>query len=505
VSGQTAATPTERGEQPSHPSPGRRTGKRLLFRLLAVFLSLSPLLAAELVFRALDIGRPTDYDDPFVGFSDVHPLFVLNEKTGKYEVPPSRYNFFRPESFAAEKPAREFRIFVLGGSTVQGRPYEIETSFTTWLELSLNAAAPSRHWEVVNCGGISYASYRLIPILQEILGYRPDHIIVCTGQNEFLEERSYEHIKYAPAVLSWPQRQASRLRTFTVLHQTIFGSPKDRPVLGPETDPMLDWKGGMAKYHRDPEWQAGVVAHYEFNLRRMVDLARDAGVPLTFLTPVNNLEWPPFKPQHREGITADERAQFQTLIDRARRLYSVAPDQALELLEQAAAIDDQHALVHFEIGMCCQSLLDMRGAKKALTRAKDLDVCPLRMLESQVQLLHQVARETSTPLVDAQTLIAAQSRGGIPGNRWLVDHVHPSIEGHQLIAQGLLEELLRQQRLAPEAGWEKTRERAYREHWARLHQDPEYFVRAQRQLKAVQGWGHGKVTQEKGTKTPRQP
>ena len=47
-----------------------------------------------------------------------------------------------------------------------------------------------RPWQVVNCGGVSYASYRLTPILEEVLTYQPDLMIVCTGHNEFLEARS---------------------------------------------------------------------------------------------------------------------------------------------------------------------------------------------------------------------------------------------------------------------------------------------------------------------------
>ena len=53
----------------------RRT---LLFRVLAIALGLLPLFACELILRAFDLGRPSLYDDPFVGFSAVRPLFELN-------------------------------------------------------------------------------------------------------------------------------------------------------------------------------------------------------------------------------------------------------------------------------------------------------------------------------------------------------------------------------------------------------------------------------------------
>jgi hypothetical protein len=485
------------------PSPSR---KRLLFRVAAVLLGLLPLFVAEIALRVFDLGRPTDYADPFVGFSDVHPLFVLNPETGRYEIPPSRQSHFRPESFLADKPADEFRIFVLGGSTVQGRPYAIETSFTTWLELSLNAADRSRRWEVVNCGGISYASYRLVPILQEAIARQADLVIVCTGQNEFLEDRTYGHIKSAPTLLAWPQRQVSRLRTYTLFREGVLRLtghkanelPPDRPLLPAETDALLDWKGGIAKYHRDLEWQDDVITHFAFNLRRMADLARGGGVPLLFVMEVSNLDWAPFKPEHRAGITEAERQEYQSLLDEARRRSGQSLTEALDLLHRAAQIDDQHALVHFEMGRVYKLMDRLDEAKAALVKAKDLDVCTLRMLERMKDVFHAAAADTGTPLVDADALIAARSRGGIPGDQWLVDHVHPTLEGHQLLATELVGEMTRQGFLRPTTGWETERDRAYKEHLARLaREDPAYYTRGQLRMYAEQRWARGLADKER--------
>ena len=219
--------------------PARRW-RGLLFRLSAVAIGLAPFLLAEATFAILDWGRPDYEQDPFVGFSAVYPLFVLNEDGTRYEIPPSRRTFFRRESFAAKKGDNEFRIFCLGGSTVQGRPFAIETSFTTWLEINLQAADPKRDWEVVNCGGVSYASYRLVPILKEVLGHQPDLIILYTGHNEFLEDRTYRHIKQVPSIVRRPCELVSRTRTYTLLHRGYLGlrgrsdadAAKKRPVLG---------------------------------------------------------------------------------------------------------------------------------------------------------------------------------------------------------------------------------------------------------------------------------
>lgn len=235
--------------------PRRSLIKTWLFRLAAVLVGLSPLLACEAVLTALDWGRPSRYDDPFVGFSAVYPLFELDATHTRYEIPRSRRAYFRPESFAAQKASNEYRIFCLGESTTQGSPYGIETSYTTWLELALGAADPSRKWEAVNCGGISYASYRLAPILAEVLEHQPDLIVIYVGQNEFLEDRTFNHIKQMPRPLSATHEQLARLRTYTLFRTAALDLTgrsreqleKNKPVLGAEVDALLDYRGGLAQ------------------------------------------------------------------------------------------------------------------------------------------------------------------------------------------------------------------------------------------------------------------
>lgn len=472
-------------------------GKRILFRVGAVLLGLLPLLLCEFAFRGLGLGKPQDANDPFVGFSDIHPLFVLNEETGRYEIPKSRQTHFQPESFPAQKAANEFRIFVLGGSTVQGRPWSIESSFTTWLELHLNAADSSRHYEVVNCGGVSYATYRLIPILQEVLHYQPNLVIFCEGHNEFLEDRSYAPIKARPEAVSWAIRQVSRLHTYNLLRQSVLAARKtaeansQQPsiVLGPEVDARLDWKGGLAEYRRDEQWQADVIRHFESSLYQIAQIATDAHVPLLLVSPVSNLQYAPLKSEHRANITAAERTEFASLLEQAGQLYSSDLPQAAELLRRAATIDPLYAQVHFELGNCLLEQGQTLQAKDEFIQAKDLDVCPLRMLEPMKKIMHEVADKTGTPLVDADALIAARSRSGFPDRQWLVDHVHPTMSGHQLIADAIADKMEQLNMVRRRPDWKSARQTAYREHLASL--DHVYFQRGKDRLRSEQGWAHG--------------
>ena len=476
--------------------------RRWLFRLAAIGVGLAPFVLAEAAFVLLDWGRPTWRDDPFVGFSSVYPLFALSEDGSRYETSPSRTKFFRPVSFAAVKAPDEYRIFCLGGSTVQGRPFSVETSFTTFLELNLRAADPSRAWRVVNCGGISYASYRLAPILDEILsGYEPDLIVLYTGHNEFLEDREYGHLRGVSRVASRPAAWLMATRTYNLLSdgyrrmtgRTQAEAAANRPVLAGEIDAMLDYEGGLARYHRDEQWRRDVVDHFRYNVRRMVQRARAAGVGVLLVDPASNLRnCPPFKSQHREGLDEEQLRQWGRLYARAGELLGTDPRRAAELLRQAEAIDDQYAGLHYLRARALDATGRPEQAWRAYLRARELDVCPLRIIEPMHEALREIAGQTATPLVDVRTLFegpAATGRGGAPE---LLDHVHPSVSGHRLIAIALTHELFRLGVVHPQPGWGDRRDETIRGHIDSL--DEFYYAKGLSRLESLREWAAGRAT-----------
>jgi len=479
----------------------RRRLRGLVFRLLALLLGLAPFLVVEAALWTLDWGRPSDHGDPFVGFSAVHPLFKLSDDGAQYEIARSRLTFFCPDSFSAKKGTNEFRIFCLGGSTVQGRPFAIETSFTTWLELNLQAADPSRQWQVVNCGGVSYASYRLVPILEEVLAYEPDLIILYTGHNEFLEDRTYDHIKEMPPLVTRSMELLSGTRSFTLLRAGYLGlrgaaAVEGRPVLGPETDAILEYRGGLQEYHRDAKWRRDVVEHFRHNLRRMVQMTSDAGVGMLLINPVCNLrDCPPFKNQHRDGLTAEQEQQWNSLLHEAQTLRGTNIYQATELVNQALQIDDQHAGVHYVLAQCYEDMGRFEEAKQEYIAAKELDVCPLRILEPMNRAVLETARRTETPMIDVRDMFERLSEGGIPGSYYLVDHVHPSIAGHRLIADALTEELIRQGivRVASRGNGSDWKEGMDQVAQAYLYSLGDFYLaQGQERLDRLRGWTKGK-------------
>ena len=470
-----------------------------LFRLAAIALGLAIFPVAEGVCRVFDLGRPDEIEDPFVGFSEIHPLFVPDPQLGRYQIARSRQLFFKPDSFAEKKSPRTYRIFCLGGSTVQGRPYSTETSFTNWLKMGLSKFDKSREYEVVNCGGISYASYRLIPILKECLQYEPDLFIICTGHNEFLEDRQYNHIKSVP---SWAGflKPVSRLRMLTVIRSAVFGNRIDehesasaRSILKSEVDAILDYQNGLSFYDRDDLWKNDVIKHFESNLGLMIELSESRNIPVMVIQPCSNLkDSPPFKSLHRNNISDQEFAEFERLVDQARHHVRSDLPQAIHFFEQAVAIDDQFALVHYELGQCYEAAHRMTDAKRSFIAARENDICPLRMIEPLNQAMRRVVDRSDVMFLNADELLAVESPHGMTGDSLLVDHIHPSFRGHQLIAEEIISQLSSiQLKFDLPEDWRRQSQFIWKLYLSKL--DSLYFLRGHRSLETLMRWTQGKA------------
>ena len=435
------------------------------FRIAAVALAIIPFILAEGLFAILGWGKPDYSEDPFIGFKKVTPLFELNEAGDAYTIQnTTKLDWFYPESFPSNKNINTFRVFCVGGSTVAGRPYTAETAFSSWLEIYLNHNDPDRKWDVVNCGGVSYASYRLVPIVEEIVeNYQPDLIVLYTGHNEFLEDRSYEHIKNLPDAVVRPYELASKLRTFNVMRKayaksTGKGGPsamETRPILPEEVDALLEHKGGMEIYHRDPDWNASVLQHFRYNLEAMLASTASAQVPLILMNPSCNLaHTPPFKSEHGANLGDHDKNEFIDLMNSASKAFRQGElDRAMELYEAAIKIDPLFAEAHYQLGRTHDYARDYKQAYKHYIDAKDLDVCPLRMLEPMHDILKEVATSEVGWIDTREEVNAIVPVSGIPGENEFLDHVHPNVGGHQFFAKLVIEEMANMALVTLRDGW----------------------------------------------------
>jgi tetratricopeptide (TPR) repeat protein len=421
-------------------------GKKLVF-------SAAPLILVGLVLEAAlwaaGVVPLKGEADPFVGFEPGTPLFVRQGE--HYVTNAPKLAYFNPQKFAFAKSTEIYRVFVLGGSTTYGRPYDDRTSYVGQLRRLLQAGYPERSWEIVNCGGISYASYRLAGLMDELVDYEPDLFIVHTGHNEFLEERSFREVRQRGRFAGAAFRALSNSRTATLVHRLV--RPADRndiadELLPAEVDTILDHTFGPETYGRDAELRANVVRQFGRSLDHLLSSAARADADVILITPASNLrDFSPFKSEHGP-IAADEQDRFDRAVARGRRALEAADyPGAAEVLLAAAGVDPLHAEGQYLTGRALSGLGRREEAREHFVRGRDEDVCPLRALTEIQALVRETAASRRLPLIDFDAHLVERCRRiegqPTPGNESFLDHVHPTIEVHRelalLIGQKLVE------------------------------------------------------------------
>ncbi len=255
--------------------------KKLLFSLISVTAFF---LALEGVLALVGVRPEADSHDPYVGFSSRIPLMQLSEDAAgarTLTTAPGKLVWFNEQTFAPTKPPGTRRVFCLGGSTTYGRPYGDLTSYSNWLRHLLPMVDGETNWEVINAGGVSYASYRVAAVMEELAQYEPDLFIVYSAHNEFLERRTYANMFAQSDLKIGVSSVLSSTRTWTAMRRLAGrgGAESKSPdeLLPAEVDEVLNHSIGPADYQRDDAWRKKVIHHYQLNLARMVKIARDSG------------------------------------------------------------------------------------------------------------------------------------------------------------------------------------------------------------------------------------
>lgn len=409
--------------------------------ILAVIIGLSLILLIEVLLMAAGVS-PLKDRDPFVGFEGSNRLFVRSpDRENTYILNPSKEKYFNPRKFQYPKPDGTFRVVSFGGSTTFGRPYINDTSFPSWFSGMLNNAQNSIRFENINVGGISYASYRIKRLMEEMSGFSPDLYILYAGHNEFLEARTFEEIIKEPEPKRVLRTILHRSRIYTVINDLLTSTATEKgDELHEDVQARLEVIGGYELYRRDEAFTEGVTTQFRDSLAEIIEFCRKKDIPLILCTLTSNLTGiSPFKSQHRGDLTRKELADWNSLFEAARDEEAGNNYQeALKYVLSAERIDDLFADQYFFKGKILMRLGRVAEARESFIRARDEDIVPLRALESFNKSIRELAEEHDVPLADVETAFREAAPNGLPGNELFVDHVHPTIKGQQLIAWTLL-------------------------------------------------------------------
>jgi tetratricopeptide (TPR) repeat protein len=433
---------------PKRPRQPLHWSKKLLFSLVTTVVVLGSI---ELALRVVGVQPVTDTRDPFVGFSQQVPLMELvRDEAGNafMKTAKSKLVWFNDQSFPKRKENGVRRIFALGGSTTYGHPYDDTTSFSGWMREYLPVADASQRWEVINCGGISYASYRVAALMEELVQYEPDLFVVFSAHNEFLERRTYAGMFERSAASLQIRAALSRTRTFALADRLLHREPA-RPgnFLPAEVDEVLNHTIGPTDYHRDLKWRSQVLAHYELNLRRMVEIANRANCRIVFVTPASNeSDCSPFKSEFGSQVTEAQQAEVLNLLSQAEsEVNNNEIERANLRLTKAKEIAPEFAETRYRLGKLLMRARKFDLAQIELKAALNEDICPLRAVDAITTSIWHVSEELHVPVVDFEKRLrdlCQQDRGHpILGEAYFLDHVHPTIGVNRKLALWIIDEL----------------------------------------------------------------
>ncbi|MFT5473880.1 MAG: tetratricopeptide (TPR) repeat protein [Candidatus Promineifilaceae bacterium] len=442
----------------SNPSDHRTRVPPRRAMFYSVLLSAFVFGALELVLTLCGVKPSVTTEDSSVGFESRIPLFVpgTGPDADDHVTASNKQRFFNAQKFKTEKPKGTARIFCLGGSTTYGRPYNADTAFSAWLAEYAKALAPQQEWDVINVGGISYASYRVVKLMKELTAYAPDYFVVYTGHNEFLEERTYGKLRRKSPLLQGLRHRLRHTRVYSLLERATHAPPAlpgaqsdAQPGLRSEVHTVLDESVGPAAYRRNDLMHEHVRAQFEDSLRQMIELSRACGAKLIFVAPASSLnDCSPFKSECMNPVNEGRMAGL--LHDTRVAMNADHVEEALALANSAVRLEPRYAHAHYALARALLADGATQEARNHFRIARDEDIVPLRAPSDIVDTVRRVARDANIPLVDFETLAASDTRypaaNGIPGRDLFMDHVHPTIEGHGIVARALIHEMTR-------AGW----------------------------------------------------
>ena len=409
----------------------------------------------ESALFVLGVPKQTVSSDPLVGFSKHVPLMesvTSSDGVQRIQTATGKLAWFNPQTFTAKKPPGTKRIICVGGSTTFGRPFDDTTSYSGWLRELLPKIDPSHHWEVINAGGVSYASYRVATVMEELAQYEPDLFIVYSVHNEFLERRTYEGLFETSQLNRDLRALIQNTRTWRLVqslvdtNQTVEAQPANE-ILSAEVDEMLNHSIGPEQYHRDDLWQDKVFQHYELNLARMVGVAKRSGAKIAFITPASNLrDCRPFKSEFSSSLEKSIKIQANETLDLAKAaLRREDFRSALSSAEEVLSREPRHAHALFLRGRALFGLDRFDEAEESFTRAVNEDICPLRATTRINETVRAVAAKDDCAIIefhDRLSDLSHQQLGhGCLGGEYFLDHVHPTVDIHQKLALWIIDEL----------------------------------------------------------------
>ena len=316
-----------------------------------------------------------------------------------------------------------FYIYVIGGSTSYGEPYQPKITFPKIISYMFGGKIHGKEIVIINLAEPGRdIQYGFLALYKEWFA-RPRRdavLLVYAGINDPVTKAD------DPTFGRWRlmQKSLSLTKLQSVLEGMVSGS------LFEGTQP------GSGLLYRIFGLNNS-LQKYAHRLRGVITLAKSYEIPTVLSTLVSNIAQ--FDP---EDSTIYESPETLALFVSAKDLeQSGKYAEALEVLQSIAAKPlPSPAHVYYHMGKCYQGLGRYDQAREYYWKAMDVGD-QRRTNRWQNEVIRRLASEYGVDLLDAAALFEAHARHGLPGYDLFMDAHHPNLEGYILLAQGFAREL----------------------------------------------------------------
>lgn len=408
---------------------------RLLFYSIALLIPLFMLAALEGVLRLSPwyTTYPLFINAPAMpGYLQTNPDLIKRYFLNPVSAPALAID---TQFILADKPAKQFRIVLQGGSSAAGFPYGRFGSPAAMLQQRLKRLYPEHDILVINTAMSAVNSYTLRDLGDEILALQPDLVIIYAGHNEYLGIMGV-----GSALLGTGSHYTKqlylllpRLALVQVAQQLLSHVyPTDSTPAANERTMMARIAAEQHIALESPLYRAG-IRQFQTNMHALLHTYQDAGVPVLLSTLASNEQQAPFvSSQDALVLPADK-------------------DHAIQQLQQALQQDGTVASWHFQLAERWLETGHYDNARTHFQLAREHDLLRFRAPMAINQQLRQLAEQFQLPLVDSEQQLRAATQHGIVDYTLMLEHLHPNAQGYFLLAESWLPQIQQQLNSRPAA------------------------------------------------------
>lgn len=375
------------------------------FYFILILIPIALIIFTEFFLRLFNYGN--DYKE-WVSINNKYE--ILNpDIADKYFSGIKRLPYSTESFLLKEKPKDSFRIIALGASSGAGFPYQNSASFTKYLRKCLEYSYPDKKFEVANISMAAINSYTILDLLTGIIKKKPDLVIIYLGHNEYygaLGVGSNEGIAGSRSlklfILNIKGYKIFQLLENTIKYLQSFWGKNESSSNGTLMASIAKEK--LIELDSDTYFEG--ANQFEANLSDILSLLKDNNIPVFIGTLTSNL-----KDQEPFNSTESDKTKS------AKAIYSKALNA--------------YSMGNFAVS---DSLFRL---------AKDLDGLRFRAPEKFNEVIYNLSIKYKFNVVNVDSAINSKSEHGIVGNELMVDHLHPNLEGYQIIGGAYFNAILK--------------------------------------------------------------